>query len=142
MKPTRRVVAGSVAAAGIGALFPWIKAAAQTGNNPRRIDVHHHFVPPAYAAFAKANNMSPGPVMGDRGGNGSPWDLAKDMDDMDKNGVAVAIQSITTPGFWFGNPTRSAGPGGFGPFALSSRVGRNSRTSEASGTGSSTSVCA
>jgi len=133
MNPTRRAFAGSAAAAGIAALFPWIKSTAQTGNNPRRIDVHHHFVPPAYAAFAKANNMSPGPVIGDRGGVGAPWDLTKDMDDMDKSGVAVAIQSITTPGFWYGKPDevrkvmrdcndfaaklRADHPGRFGSFA-------------------------
>lgn len=81
-----------------------MKAIAQTGNNARRIDVHHHYVPPAYAAFARANNQSPGPSLGDRAGNGVPWDLNKDLDDMDKSGTAVALQSITTPGFWYGKP--------------------------------------
>jgi 6-methylsalicylate decarboxylase len=97
---SRRVFLGGMAAAGAGLLFPRFSAEAQAG--PRRIDVHHHFVSPAYAAFTKAHNLSPGPPVADRGGAGIPWDVAKDLDDMDKSGVAVAINSITTPGFWFG----------------------------------------
>jgi len=81
------------------ALLPWSRSVAQSNSGPRRIDVHHHFVPPAYNAFAKANSQSAGIVMGNRGGPDSPWDLAKDLEDMDKAGTAVAILSITTPGF-------------------------------------------
>jgi len=101
--PSRRdFVTAAAAVTGIAALFPGLKSVAQTGANPRRIDVHHHFVSPAFAAFTKAHNMSPGPPVADRGGAGVPWDLTKDLDDMDKSGTAVAINSITTPGFWFG----------------------------------------
>jgi 6-methylsalicylate decarboxylase len=124
----RRMFLGGAAAV----LLPWVKSAAQ-GAAPRRIDVHHHFLPPAYTAFAKANHQSPGIVMGNRGGPDSPWDLAKDLEDMDKAGTAVAILSITTPGFWFGKQDeirrvmresnefaaklRSDHPGRFGSFA-------------------------
>src|SRR5216683_409008 len=100
--PSRReFVTAAAAATGVAALFPGLRSLAQTGPNPRRIDVHHHFVSPAYAAFTKAHNMSPGPSVGDRGRAGMPWDLTKDLDDMDHSGTAVAINSITTPGFWF-----------------------------------------
>lgn len=85
-----------------GVLLPWMKARAQTTGGPRRIDVHHHFVPPAYTAFAKANRQSPGFFFANRAGAGAPWDIAKDLEDMEKAGTAVAILSITTPGFWFG----------------------------------------
>ena len=98
MTSSRRVFISGAAAA----LLPCLKSAAQSARSPRRIDVHHHFTPPAYVAFAKANNQSPGLMMGNRGGPGSPWDLAKDLEDMDKAGTAAGIVSITTPGFWFG----------------------------------------
>jgi len=102
--PTRRSV---LAALGAGVLLPAVRSAAQSGANPRRIDVHHHFTPPAYVEFLKAHNQGGG---GGRGGGrggalGSAyagWTLAEDLDDMDKTGTATAILSITTPGFWFG----------------------------------------
>jgi predicted TIM-barrel fold metal-dependent hydrolase len=105
--PSRRGFLGTAAAAtGVAALFPRLADSAASGDNPRRIDVHHHFVPPAYVAFAKAHNQSPGLMMKGRtsGGNTTvPWELAIDMEDMDKNGTAVSLMSVTTPGFWFGN---------------------------------------
>ena len=84
------------------ALFPWLRSVAQNTSGARRIDVHHHFIPPAYMAYTKANNKLPGVPVGNRGGANSPWDLSKDLEDMDKAGTAVAIASVTTPGFWFG----------------------------------------
>jgi 6-methylsalicylate decarboxylase len=126
---SRRTFIGRAAAA----LFPWLKSVAQGTGDPRRIDVHHHFIPPAYAAFARTNNQSPGLTVGNRGGAASPWDLSKDLEDMDKAGTAVALLSITTPGFWFGKQDevrkvmrecnefaaqlRSDHPGRFGSFA-------------------------
>jgi predicted TIM-barrel fold metal-dependent hydrolase len=65
----------------------------QSADNTRRIDVHHHFIPEAYLAFLKAHN---------RNSNIFRWILAKDLEDMDQNGTATAILSITTPGFRFG----------------------------------------
>ncbi len=103
----------------MAALFPSLISAAQNagGNNPRRIDVHHHFIPDAYAAYQRAHPEAGGggaPQGGGRGGQGGggarggqgggqpAWVLSKDMEDMDKNGTATALLSITTPGFWFG----------------------------------------
>lgn len=102
--PSRREFIGTTAAAatGIAALFPGLKLLAQTGKNPRRIDVHHHFVPPAYVAFAKEHHQSPGLMMKGRTNSSVPWELSIDLEDMDKNGTAVALMSVTTPGFWFG----------------------------------------
>ena len=33
----------------------------------------------------------------------NPWELSIDLDDMDKNGTAVSMMSVTTPGFWYGS---------------------------------------
>src|SRR5437016_13753171 len=106
---SRRNFLGGLAALGAGALIQGGQSAAQTAaNNPRRIDVHHHFTPPAYLEFTKANNRAagPGPGRGGRGGGlGSAyagWTLAEDLEDMDQSGTATALLSITTPGFWFG----------------------------------------
>src|SRR5687767_1228406 len=90
----RNFVAGA-AAVGVASLFPKFLSSAQNAGsgNPRRIDVHHHFTPAPYVAFQRAHNQ---------GGGNIPWVLEKDLEDMDKNGTATAILSITTPGFWFG----------------------------------------
>ena len=105
--PSRRKFLSGLAALGAGALLPDGPSAAQQAANPRRIDVHHHFTPPAYLQFLAAHNQGGGGGRGaGRGGAlGSAypgWTLAEDLDDMDKSGTAVAILSITTPGFWFG----------------------------------------
>ena len=76
----------------------------QPAANPRRIDVHHHFTPPAYLQFLKAHNQGGGGVPGGRGALTSAyagWTLAEDLEDMDRSGTATAILSITTPGFYF-----------------------------------------
>ena len=91
---TRRNFVADAAALGAAALFPALRSAAQTGsNNPRRIDVHHHFVPDAYLAFERAYNQ---------GGANNPWTLSKDLEDMEKGGATTAPISITAPSFWFG----------------------------------------
>ena len=59
------------------------------------VDVHHHFSPPAYAAYtAKSKNM-PKPLVG--------WTAEKTIEDMDKAMVATAMNSIVGPGVWFGD---------------------------------------
>jgi 6-methylsalicylate decarboxylase len=113
-KSRRNFVAGT-AAVGIASLFPSLLSSAQNagGNNPRRIDVHHHFTPEVYLAYQRAHPEAGGgggqPAAGGRGaqagGGGAAqpaWVLSRDMEDMDKNGTATALLSITTPGFWFG----------------------------------------
>ena len=62
---------------------------------PHRIDVHHHFVPPAYKA--EMNKKRPmQPCM-------QEWTVQGSIADMDKAGTATAMVSITTPGIHFGN---------------------------------------
>jgi 6-methylsalicylate decarboxylase len=104
---TRRSILSGLAALGVGILINETQSIAQPGANPRRLDVHHHFTPNAYLEFLKAHNQGGGGGRGaGRGGALSSayagWTLAEDLDDMDKNGTATALLSITTPGFWFG----------------------------------------
>jgi len=112
---SRRVFLGGIGAAAAASLFP--RFAAAQGGGPRRIDVHHHFTPPAYLEYTRMYNTAgrgggrgaapaerPKPAaLGGRGGSAYPgWTLAEDLEDMDKNGTATAILSLTTPGLWFG----------------------------------------
>jgi 6-methylsalicylate decarboxylase len=110
--PSRRELLTGLTVLGAGALFPWAQSRAQSGSNPRRIDVHHHFTSPAYLEFTRKHGQGGGGRgrggnVGGRGGGalGSArggWVLEEDLEDMDKNGTETAILSITTPGFWFG----------------------------------------
>ena len=109
---SRREFLKVLAVVGAGALLRGERSAAQTTTNPRRIDVHHHFTPPAYLEFTRANNQAGGGGGGTgRSSSGGQlplssayrgWTLAEDLEDMDRNGTATALLSITTPGFWFG----------------------------------------
>jgi 6-methylsalicylate decarboxylase len=143
---SRRDLLTGIAAFGGGALIPWAKSAAQrSGDSARRIDVHHHFTPAEYLAFTAAHPGVGGFGRGGGRGRGAGrggaglgsavpgWKLEEDLEDMDQNGTATAILSITTPGFWFGSveevrkvsracndaaaKLRSDHPGRFGSFA-------------------------
>jgi 6-methylsalicylate decarboxylase len=108
----------------MGLVLTQDRLAAQSGADTRCIDVHHHFVPDAYLSFAKAYGTSAIALQ---------WTLANDLNDMDQNGTATAVLSITTPGFSFGEmeevrkvvrrcndaaaKLRSDHPGRFGSFA-------------------------
>ena len=111
-----------------------------------RTDVHHHFTPAEYLAFTAAHpgvgGFGRGGGRGRGAGRGSAglgsalpgWKLEEDLEDMDKNGTATAVLSITTPGFWFGSveevrkvsrecndaaaKLRSDHPGRFGIFSM------------------------
>ena len=108
---SRRAFVRRFSAVAGGALVSQLRSTAQNPN-PRRIDVHHHFTPPSYLQFLKTHNQGGGGVPGGRGGALNSayagWTLTEDLEDMDRNGTATAILSITTPGFYFGevNETR------------------------------------
>jgi 6-methylsalicylate decarboxylase len=63
-----------------------------------RIDVHHHFVPPAYVA--ELGDRVPVPMR--------KWTVDKSLQDMDQFGVETAILSVTVPGFWFDDDVETA----------------------------------
>ena len=79
----RHLLLGGAAAA----LFA--PAAARAGAKPRRIDVHHHIVPPVWLDALKAAKQSNPIIEG--------WTPAKSLEDMDKAGITTAMVSPTTP---------------------------------------------
>jgi len=67
--------------------------------SPRRIDMHHHFAPPAWVADVKGR-----PLLQPAN---TRWTPEQSIEDMDRGGVAAAIVSITNPGLWFGDAAQS-----------------------------------
>ncbi len=72
-------------------------AFAQTATpvRPHRIDIHHHFAPPAWVSEVKGR-----PLLQPAN---TKWTPAQSIEDMDRGGVAVSMISITNPGLWFGD---------------------------------------
>ena len=68
---------------------------AGASQRPNRIDIHHHFAPPAWVAEVKGRPLLN--VANTR------WSPAQSIEDMDQGGVAAAVVSITNPGLWFGD---------------------------------------
>src|SRR6185295_5643882 len=67
--------------------------------NPRRIDMHHHFAPPAWVADVRGK-----PLLQPAN---TRWTPQQSIEDMDRGGVAAAVVSITNPGLWFGDPAQA-----------------------------------
>ena len=65
---------------------------------PSRIDIHHHILPPEYIkSLARINIITAGNV-------GFPtWDYNQSLEVMDRQGIAIAITSISSPGVYFGD---------------------------------------
>jgi len=82
-----------LAATARGQRLSAFQAAAPPKRN--RIDVHHHFAPPAWVAEVKGRPLLN--VANTR------WSPAQSIEDMDRGGVAAAVVSITNPGLWFGD---------------------------------------
>ena len=97
----RQFLAGGLAAATTlparraFAQAPAVKPAA------KRIDVHHHFLPPQYMKEEHErinfghDSVSANQLLA--------WSPSQSIEIMDRNGIATAIASITTPGVWFGD---------------------------------------
>jgi predicted TIM-barrel fold metal-dependent hydrolase len=70
------------------------------------IDLHHHFVPPFYVSDHREH------IAAAAGGRTHPaylsWTAEQAIEAMDKNGVATAVLSLTTPGVWFGEARAAA----------------------------------
>jgi predicted TIM-barrel fold metal-dependent hydrolase len=98
----RSFVAGGFACLGAAAVHlsaartaaAQIAAPAIAAGTPRRVDVHHHYIPPFHAEAIASRR--------DRGRPPS-WSVAMSLDDMDKNGIATAVASLAQPGVWFGD---------------------------------------
>jgi len=99
----RNFLSGSAAATALGLAGAAPPAAAQAPGpapapaKPRRIDVHHHIVPPVQAEALTAHKSTP-----------AKWSVAMSLDDMDKAGVDTAVVSILNPGVWFGQKDEAA----------------------------------
>jgi 6-methylsalicylate decarboxylase len=90
---SRRALIGSMAA--LGAALPRLAGAADTLDPaPRRIDVHHHFFPPAWLDQAQQRQPGPSPVMRE-------WTAAHALEHMDQSGIATAIASLSPWGVAF-----------------------------------------
>src|SRR5262249_50706595 len=118
--PRRDVLAGFAAVAA-SAFTPAAPALAQPAIKPTRIDVHRHFVPPGYQVDATRQHLN------DRS------TIARQLEDMDKGGVALAVTTVIVPDLKmqeepaarsyarlaneFAAKLRSDYPGRFGSFA-------------------------
>ncbi len=94
----RTLLAGlvaSVAAAGVRDLSALAGGQAPAGGRPRRIDIHHHFAPPAWVSEVRGR-----PLLQPAN---AAWTPDRSIEDMDRGGVATAMLSITNPGLWFGD---------------------------------------
>jgi predicted TIM-barrel fold metal-dependent hydrolase len=66
--------------------------------NSHKIDVHHHIVPKEYLSSLAS--------VGIKNAVGEPfphWDIEKSIAFMDRQGIDIAITSISAPGIYFGN---------------------------------------
>jgi 6-methylsalicylate decarboxylase len=97
----RRFIAG-VGAVGAAAMLPAPAVLGQAGG--KLIDTHHHFYPPAYLKrqMEGARKIPPFPGVPD-------WTPARAVEQMDKNGVSIAVLSLaSTPGVWFDDGAEAA----------------------------------
>lgn len=102
----RQFLAGGIAAAAAAAAAPhaWAQAPAVPAvKKPERgrIDVHHHFLPPAYMKEEHERiSFKHGAVSANQL---LSWTPRQSLDAMDANGISTAIVSVSTPGPWFGD---------------------------------------
>src|SRR5213078_2410149 len=69
-------------------------------DDPYRIDVHQHILPPDYlSALARLGITSSG------GWPLPEWDIQNTLSLMDRHAIAIAITSISEPGIYFGDVT-------------------------------------
>jgi predicted TIM-barrel fold metal-dependent hydrolase len=69
-------------------------------SGPRIIDTHHHIFPPHFTSQNLTRIVSEEPAVRALYTN---WTPRYSLDQMNQNGVATAVGSITSPGVWFGN---------------------------------------
>src|SRR5262245_39378302 len=105
--PSRRQFLTAVAGLGATTILA-VKGFAQTAatsSKPYVVDIHHHILPPVYMSeardrvIAQGQGYLPAPVL--------KWTPENSLAEMDQNGVATAMVSISTPGIWFGDAVRA-----------------------------------
>ena len=70
--------------------------------NPWRIDVHHHLLPDFYIEAVGPTRVTEQAPRRSR--VALQWSAQGSLDEMDANGVAAAVLSVSAPGLWFGDP--------------------------------------
>ncbi|MCV9936314.1 amidohydrolase [Boseaceae bacterium BT-24-1] len=70
----------------------------------RRIDIHHHFIPPRYRELVGADAIGRTLVSG----QAPSWSPQQSIEAMDRNGVSLAVVSISAPGFQCDEGQRAA----------------------------------
>lgn len=84
--------------AGLGATLAWPSfGLAETGAGPRRIDVHHHILPPRYREAAAARILA----LAQGYAQVLDWTPEASLAQMDKFGIATAVTSNPSPWTWF-----------------------------------------
>ncbi len=96
---SRRALLGAIAALGVLPRFARAEAGDTLDPAPRRIDVHHHFFPPAWLEHMQQRPPGPSPVMRE-------WTMARVLERMDKSGIATAIASMAPWGTAFADPAQ------------------------------------
>jgi len=98
--PRRQFLKGVAVAAMAPAGYAFAQAPAVKPAPAKRIDVHHHFMPPQHMKeeHERLNfgHSVPASQM-------LAWTPSQSLEVMDQNGIATAIVSITTPGVWYGD---------------------------------------
>ncbi len=94
--PARRnFLTGGIAALGLAAAAATPAKAQSSAPAPtRRLDVHHHYLPPVQATVMAKHRVGAPPP---------PWSPQLSLADMEKSGVTTAVLSLMQPGVWFGD---------------------------------------
>ena len=90
---SRRSLLPAIWAAG-GLLTSGVARPQSSGSG--RLDLHHHFASPRFKALLAEGKRQGWEVF-------QPYDPAKDLEAMEKGGVATAFLSVTTPGLYLGD---------------------------------------
>ena len=98
---SRRKVLGMLSAVGAGVALAPRSFAQSAGGGPRIVDTHHHIFPPAFTARNLKRMTDDSPTF--PGSFYTNWTPRYSLEQMDQNGVATAIGSMTSPGIWFGD---------------------------------------
>jgi len=101
---SRRQLLSAFAIAAAGVILESNRSFGQTSlppgdQKPRRIDVHHHIVPPQYIAEEPVQKWLMSQTVNRQ--TILEWTPAKAVEEMDKDGIATAVSSISVPGVWF-----------------------------------------
>ena len=91
---SRRGFLAGLAALGASTVLPGCQSPSPSaGVAPRRIDIHHHILPPAYVAEIIKQGQPKPPA----------WSPRMSIEEMDKSGIATSVVALMQPGAYFDN---------------------------------------